>query len=47
VNPVTETKADVDKTSKDTLSLEVVRKADQIEKLAKSAKQKMKASIGS
>jgi hypothetical protein len=32
----------VDNTSKDTLSLDVIRKAEQIEKLAHSVKQKMK-----
>jgi hypothetical protein len=37
-----ELKADVDKSSKDTLSLEVVRKADEIEKLAHNVKEKMK-----
>jgi nitric oxide reductase activation protein len=37
-----ELKADVDKSSKDTLSLDVVRKADEIEKLAHSVKEKMK-----
>jgi hypothetical protein len=37
-----ELKAEVDKTSKDTLSLEVIRKADEIEKLAHSVKEKMK-----
>jgi hypothetical protein len=39
---VNQLKADVDKSSKDTLSLDVVRKADEIEKLAKSVKDKMK-----
>lgn len=42
----TELKADVDKTNKDTLSLEVIRKADSIEKLAKGVKQKMKLTMG-
>jgi hypothetical protein len=37
-----ELKADMDKTSKDTLSLDVIRKADEIEKLAHSVKEKMK-----
>ena len=37
-----ELKADVDKSTKDTLSLDVVRKADEIEKLAHSVKEKMK-----
>ena len=40
-----ELKAAMDKTDKDTLSLDVVKKAEQIEKLAKSVKQKMKASL--
>jgi hypothetical protein len=40
-------KAEVDKTTKDTLSLNVIKKADQIEKLAKSVKEKMKQSSGS
>ena len=35
-------KAEVDKTTKDTLSLTVIKKADEIEKLAKSVKEKMK-----
>lgn len=35
-------KAEVDKTSKDTLSLGVIRKAQEIEKLAHSVKEKMK-----
>jgi hypothetical protein len=37
-----ELKLDVDKSTKDTLSLDVVRKADEIEKLAHSVKEKMK-----
>lgn len=37
-------KSEVDKTTKDTLSLNVIKKADQIEKLAKSVKEKMKNS---
>lgn len=40
-------KAEVDKTTKDTLSINVIRKADQIEKLAKSVKDKMKQGSGS
>jgi hypothetical protein len=32
----------VDKSSEDTLSLEVVKKAEEIEKLARSVKEKMK-----
>jgi nitric oxide reductase activation protein len=39
-----ELKADVEKSNKDTLSLDVVRKADEIEKLAHSVKEKMKGS---
>jgi hypothetical protein len=39
-----ELKTDVDKSSKDTLSLDVIRKADEIEKLAHSVKEKMKGS---
>ena len=35
-------KAEVDKTNKDTLSVAVIRKADEIEKLAKTVKDKMK-----
>jgi len=35
-------KAEVDKTNKDTLSLNVIRKADEIEKLARNVKEKMK-----
>ena len=38
----TELKQSVDKTDENTLSLEVIKKADQIEKLAKSVKEKMK-----
>jgi len=41
-----ELKAEVDKTDKDTLSLNVVRKAETIEKLAKSVKEKMKLTAG-
>ncbi len=37
-----ELKADMDRTSKDMLSLTVIRKADQIEKLAHNVKEKMK-----
>jgi hypothetical protein len=37
-----ELKFDVDKSNKDTLSLDVIRKADEIEKLAHSVKEKMK-----
>lgn len=39
-------KAEVDKTTKDTLSLTVIRKADEIEKLAKTVKEKMKQGSG-
>lgn len=35
-------KAEVDKTTKDTLSLNVIRKADEIERLARTVKEKMK-----
>jgi nitric oxide reductase activation protein len=38
----TELKQAVDKSNKDTLSLDVVKKADEIEKLAKSVKNKMR-----
>lgn len=38
----TELKQQVDKTDKNTLSLEVIKKADEIEKLAKSVKDRMK-----
>ena len=38
----TELKQSVDKSSENTLSLDVVKKADQIEKLAKSVREKMK-----
>ena len=39
-----ELKTDVDKSSENTLSLEVIRKADEIEKLARSVKERMKGS---
>ena len=39
-------KAEVDKTNKDTLSLNVIRKADEIEKLAHSVRDKMKVTVG-
>lgn len=42
----TELKAAVDKTNENTLSLDVIRKADEVEKLAKRVKEKMKQSIG-
>lgn len=37
-----ELKSEVDKTTKDTLSLGVIRKADEIENLARSVREKMK-----
>jgi hypothetical protein len=42
----TELKTEVDKTTKDTLSLSVIRKADEIEKLAHDVKEKRKLVIG-
>jgi hypothetical protein len=39
-------KAEVDKTSKDTLSINVIRKADEIERLAHNVKEKMKLTVG-
>lgn len=39
----TELKEEVDKSTKDTLSISVIKKAEEIEKLAKSVKDKMKA----
>jgi hypothetical protein len=39
-------KAEVDKTTKDTLSLSVIRRADEIEKLAHNVKEKMKLTVG-
>jgi hypothetical protein len=39
-------KAEVDKTSKDTLSLNIIRKADEIERLAHNVKEKMKLTVG-
>jgi len=38
----TDLKAKVDKSTKDTLSVEVIKKADEIEKLAHSMKERMK-----
>jgi hypothetical protein len=38
----TQLKADVNKTNKDTLSIEVIKKAEEIEKLAHSVKERMK-----
>jgi hypothetical protein len=43
----TDLKTEVDKTTKDTLSLGVIRKADDIEHLAHSVKEKMKLQMGS
>ena len=40
-----ELKAEVDKSTKNTLSVSVVKKAEEIEKLAKSVKQKMRDSM--
>lgn len=42
----TDLKNEVDKTSQDTLSLSVIRKAEVIEKLARDVKEKMKATVG-
>lgn len=39
-------KAEVDKTNKDVLSLNVIRKADEIEKMARTVKEKMKLNTG-
>ena len=41
-----ELKAEVDKTDKDTLSIAVIRKADEIERLAHIVKEKMKLTVG-
>jgi hypothetical protein len=41
-----ELKAAVDKTNENLLSIEVVRKADEVEKLAKRVKEKMRDSVG-
>jgi hypothetical protein len=46
VKLATDLKAEVDKTTKDTLSLSVIRKADEIEKLAHSVKDKMRLTAG-
>lgn len=43
----TDLKAEVQKTNKDTLSLAVIRKAEEIEKLARDVKEKMKLTVGS
>ncbi len=42
----TELKNAVDKTSKDTLSIGIIRKADEIERLAHGVKEKMKLTVG-
>jgi hypothetical protein len=42
----TDLKAAVDKTNENLLSLDVVRKAEEVEKLAKKVKEKMKDAIG-
>ena len=42
----TDLKAEVDKTDKDTLSLIVIRKAEEIERLAHNVKEKMKLTVG-
>lgn len=42
----TELKAAVDKTNENLLSLDVVRKAEEVEKLARKVKEKMKESVG-
>jgi hypothetical protein len=42
----TELKDAVDKTNENMLSLEVVRKADEVEKLAKRVREKMKETVG-
>lgn len=42
----TELKAAIDKTDKDTLSIDVIRKADNIERLAKGVREKMKLTVG-
>jgi hypothetical protein len=42
----TDLKAEVDKTTKDTLSLNVIRKAEEIEKLAHNVKEQTKPEVG-
>jgi hypothetical protein len=42
----TDLKAAVDKSNENLLSLDVVRKADEVEKLAKKVKEKMKEAVG-
>jgi hypothetical protein len=46
VKLATDLKAEVDRTNKDTLSLNVIRKAEEIEKLAHTVKEKMKLTAG-
>lgn len=46
VELATELKKEIDKTDKDTLSINVIRKAEMIEKLAKGVKEKMKLTAG-
>jgi FtsZ-binding cell division protein ZapB len=41
-----ELKAEMDKSSKDTLSVNVIKKADQVEKLAHKVREEMKANLG-
>jgi len=43
----TELKGEVDATNKDTLSINVIRKAEEIEKLARRMKDEMKLTVGS
>jgi hypothetical protein len=42
----TDLKDEVDKTDKDTLSISVIKKAEEIEKLAHSVREKMKLTVG-
>lgn len=42
----TDLKTEVDKTSKDTLSLGIIRRADEIERIAHGVKEKMKLTMG-
>jgi hypothetical protein len=46
VELATELKKEIDKTDKDTLSIDVIRKAESIERLAKGVKEKMKLTTG-
>jgi hypothetical protein len=43
---VNELKAEMDKSSRDTLSLSVIRKSEQVEKLARKVRDEMKLSLG-